>query len=106
MKNEDRLLISAAIMVEALIVAYWRDAGEEMQTLLAGAEFDVVPVTADQARRIAAAHGKWGRGAKTAGFNFGDCFAYDLAKANDCPLLYVGQDFAKTDVKSALKKAR
>lgn len=104
MKAEDRLLISAATVVEALIVAYRRGASEEMRTLLDGAEFDVIPVTAEQTRRIAGAHAKWGRGAKTAGLNFGDCFAYDLAKANDCPLLYVGRDFAKTDVKSALKK--
>jgi ribonuclease VapC len=103
MKAEDRILISAATVVEALIVAHRRDVSEEMKTLLDGAELDVVPVTADQARRIADAHAKWGRGAKTAGLNFGDCFAYDLAKQNDCPLLYVGRDFAKTDVKSALK---
>jgi ribonuclease VapC len=106
MKVEDSLLISAATAVEALIVAYWRDAGAEMQILLDGAELDVIPVTADQTRRIAAAHAKWGRGARTAGLNFGDCFAYDLAKANDCPLLYAGKDFAKTDVKSALKSKR
>jgi uncharacterized protein with PIN domain len=34
--------------------------------------------------------------------NFGDCFAYVLAKERGCPLLYVGDNFAKTDVKSAL----
>ena len=33
--------------------------------------------------------------------NFGDCFAYALAKASDEPLLYKGQDFSKTDVRSA-----
>ena len=104
MKAEDRLLNSAATVVEALIVAHRRDAREEMRTLLDGAEFDIVPVTADQTRRIAGAHARWGTGAKTAGLNFGDCFSYDVAKANDCPLLYVGRDFAKTDVKSALKK--
>ncbi len=37
-----------------------------------------------------------------AGLNFGDCFAYEVAKAHDCPLLYVGADFARTDLKSAL----
>jgi ribonuclease VapC len=106
MKAEDRLLISAATVVEALIVAHRRGASAEMQTLLDGAEFDIIPVTANQTRRIADAHAKWGRGAKTAGLNFGDCFAYDVAKANDCPLLYVGRDFAKTDVKSALKNKK
>lgn len=32
---------------------------------------------------------------------FGDCFAYDLAKTNDCPLLYVGLDFGQTDISKA-----
>jgi ribonuclease VapC len=31
-----------------------------------------------------------------------DCFAYELAKENACPLLYVGDDFAKTDIESVL----
>jgi ribonuclease VapC len=34
----------------------------------------------------------------TAALNFGDCFAYEVAKENGCPLLYVGDDFAKTDL--------
>ena len=42
-----------------------------------------------------------GLGMNPAGLNFGDCFAYDLAKTSDCPLLYVGLDFARTDITSA-----
>jgi ribonuclease VapC len=34
--------------------------------------------------------------------NFGDCFAYELTKAHDCRLLYVGDDFSLTDVRRAL----
>jgi len=34
------------------------------------------------------------------GLNSGDCFAYEIAKSHDCPLLYVGEDFARTDVSS------
>jgi ribonuclease VapC len=45
-------------------------------------------------------HGK-GFGA-TAGLNFGDCFSYALAKALGAPLLYIGDDFGKTDIASAL----
>ena len=45
---------------------------------------------------------KWGKGVNPAGLNFGDCFAYQVAKANGCPLLYVGEDFARTDVRSAI----
>jgi len=77
-----------------------------VQSLIDELGFEIVPATNASARRAADAHAKWGRGAKTAGLNFGDCFAYDVAKANDCPLLYVGRDFAKTDVKSALKNKK
>jgi ribonuclease VapC len=37
-----------------------------------------------------------------AALNFGDCFAYEVAKEHACPLLYVGDDFSKTDIESAL----
>ena len=101
---ESHLLISAGTLTEALIVASGRNLRDEMQGLIDTGGFEIVPVTNASARRLADAHAKWGRGAKTAALNFGDCFAYDVAKANDCPLLYVGRDFAKTDVKSALGK--
>jgi ribonuclease VapC len=63
---------------------------------------DVVSVTPASARRIAAAYGQWGRGAHSAGLNFGDCFSYELAKEHACPLHYVGDDFSKTDLTSAV----
>lgn len=44
----------------------------------------------------------YGKGRHPAGLNFGDCFAYALAKNRDAPLLFVGGDFAKTDVKRAI----
>lgn len=44
---------------------------------------------------------RYGKGKHPAGLNFGDCFAYALAKALDAPLLFKGGDFAKTDVKCA-----
>jgi ribonuclease VapC len=102
LKADDRLLISAGTLTEALIVAQARSCGSALEDLISSLDFEIVPVTADTARRAAAAHARWGRGAKTAGLNFGDCFAYDVSKQSRCPLLYVGRDFAKTDVKSAL----
>lgn len=102
LKTDDRLLISAGTLTESLIVARGRNCGTDMQTLLEGLGLEVVPVDAAGARRAASAHARWGRGARSAGLNFGDCFAYDVAKENDCSLLYVGRDFAKTDIKSAL----
>lgn len=52
------------------------------------------------AMRARIAHGR-GFGA-SAGLNFGDCFAYALAKVLDAPLLFVGDDFSRTDLRSAL----
>ena len=39
---------------------------------------------------------------RAADLNFGDCFAYDLARSHNCPLLFIGNDFAKTDIRSAI----
>jgi ribonuclease VapC len=66
--------------------------------LLDQLDCEVVPVTAAVARRIGDAYARWGRGMHPAALNFGDCFAYELAKAHNCPLLFVGENFAKTDV--------
>lgn len=49
------------------------------------------------------AYMQYGRGVHRAGLNLGDCFAYALAKQLDAPLLYKGNDFALTDVRSALQ---
>ncbi len=98
----DRLLISAGTVAEALIVAGRRNVGEEMGRLIDGLGFETVSVTSTASRRIAEAYGTWGKGIHPAALNFGDCFAYAVAKEHGCPLLYVGEDFARTDVARAL----
>ncbi|HLG89583.1 MAG TPA: type II toxin-antitoxin system VapC family toxin [Alphaproteobacteria bacterium] len=102
LEADDEILISAGTVAEALIVSAQRNLGAEMTRLIDGLGFDVVPVTSATARRIADAYGRWGKGIHSAAFNFGDCFAYELAKEHVCRLLYVGNDFAKTDIDSAL----
>jgi ribonuclease VapC len=99
LEKEDEILISAATIAEALIVAARRNVGEEMATLIDGLGFNAVAVTPASARRVAQAYARWGQGVHAAGLNFGDCFAYELAREHDCPLLYVGGDFARTDIK-------
>jgi ribonuclease VapC len=89
-------------VAEALIVAARRNVGEEVARLIDGLGFEIVSVTSASARRIAAAYARWGRGQHPSGLNFGDCFSYELAKEHSCPLLYVGDDFSKTDLQSAL----
>ena len=102
LEEEPDLLISAGTLAEALIVAARRNLVEEMNRLIDGLGFDIVSVTPASARRIAAAYARWGRGTHPAGLNFGDCFSYEVAKEHSCPLLYVGEDFAKTDLESAV----
>jgi ribonuclease VapC len=102
LEAEDRLLISAGTVAEALIVAGRRNVGEEVAQLIDGLGFEIVSVTPASARRIVEAHEKWGKGVHPAALNFGDCFAYDVAKEHDCPLLYVGEDFSQTDIEGAL----
>lgn len=100
--EQDEVLISAVTVAEALIVSARRSVAQEMTDIIDGLGFEVVPVTPAAARRIAQAYQRWGKGMDAAALNFGDCFAYELAKENGCPLLYVGDDFSRTDVQSAL----
>ncbi|CUS45807.1 MAG: type II toxin-antitoxin system VapC family toxin [Pseudomonadota bacterium] len=105
LEEESDLVISAGTVVEALIVAARRNVGEELTGLIEGLGFGIVPVTSASARRIADAYARWGKGVHPAGLNFGDCFAYETAREHECRLLYVGDDFARTDIESALPDA-
>jgi ribonuclease VapC len=102
LEADDSLLISAATMAETLIVAAQRNVGDEVSRLLEELGLEVIAVTAASARRIARAYAQWGKGINPAALNYGDCFAYDVAKQHGCPLLYVGDDFSKTDLESVI----
>ena len=99
---ETDVLVSAGTVAEALIIAARRNVGEEMASLIDGLGFEIVTVTPASARRIAEAYGRWGKRVHPAGLNFGDCFAYEVAKEHSCRLLFVGDDFSNTDVESVL----
>ena len=78
------------------------DATEDLKRLLAACATTVAPVDEDLAGR---AHGAWrryGKGRHPAGLNFGDCFSYALAISLRLPLLFKGEDFARTDVTPAI----
>ena len=102
LETEGDFLMSAGTLAEALIVAARRNVGEEMERLISGLGFEIAAVTPASARRVAHAYQQWGKGAHAAALNFGDCFAYEAAKQHGHPLLYVGKDFAQTDVEAAL----
>ncbi len=99
---EDVILISAGTVAEALIVSARRNVGEEVASLINGLGLDIVTVTSASAWRISQAYGQWGKSVHPAALNFGDCFAYEVAKEHGCRLLYVGDDFSRTDIGSVL----
>ena len=98
LEKPERVLISAGTLAEALIVAERRGVRDRLNRLVEGLPMEVVSVTAAMAWRVAEAADRWGKGLHPAGLNFGDCFAYALAKERACPLLFVGNDFRKTDI--------
>ena len=100
----DDPLISAATLVEASIVMQARTGDEgvrDLDDLLAVAGVRPVAVDADQAVLARQAFVRSGKARSPAGLNFGDCFAYALARAMDRSLLFKGEDFAQTDVDAA-----
>lgn len=84
------------------MVASRKGLAAEMDRLITGAGMEVIPLIEADAVRAADAYKRWGKGVHPAGLNYGDCFAYALTQVRKCPLLYVGNDFSKTDVQSAL----
>lgn len=97
--------ISAANLLETWMVLDRRGVPEGTalaERILARFDFAVEPVTAEQ---VAIARKAWARYGKGSGhpaqLNFGDCFAYALAKRLDEPLMFVGNDFVHTDVQTA-----
>lgn len=99
-----RRLISSATLVECSIVIEARHgeaAGRELDLFLHRAKVQTVAVDQEQAELARAAWRRHGKGRHRAGLNFGDLFAYALARASGEALLYKGDDFAKTDVVSA-----
>ena len=100
------LAISAVTLAEARIVAARRDLTAEMDALVEGLALEVESVTDETARRVAETYATWGKGVHPAALNFGDCFAYATAMSRKAPLLYLGEDFAQTDVRSAMPQDR
>jgi ribonuclease VapC len=99
--------ISAANWLEAAaVIDGSRDpvASRQFDDLIGVARILVAPVTEQQARIARAAYRDFGKGSgHPAGLNFGDCFAYALAKDTGEPLLFKGRDFARTDIVPALQ---
>ena len=97
----DALVISAATLTEVRIVAAGKTLQPSLDALLDGLGMEVGEVDEAFAELAAAAYVRWGKGFHPARLNYGDCFSYALAQLYDCPLLYIGDDFAQTAVVSA-----
>ena len=94
-------LVSAATLLETALVIEARKGepgGRELDTLIQKAEVVVVPVDEEHVSEARRAYRRFGKGRHIAGLNFGDVFAYALARTADKPLLFKGDDFARTDI--------
>jgi ribonuclease VapC len=106
LENADAALMSNANFLEVVIVLIRRYGAAGLSRLdrvQATFPVELRDVDAVQLDLAIDAYARFGRGTgHPAGLNFGDCFAYALAKAADAPLLYKGGDFAMTDVAAAI----
>ena len=97
-------LISAATLLETAMVIEGRfgeAGGAELDLWLHKAAIEVVNVSAEAADQARRAWRRYGKGRHPASLNYGDCFSYALAALSGEPLLFKGDDFAKTDILAA-----
>ena len=96
--------LSAATLVELSIVVQARFGAEgqaDLDLFLRTAQVEIVSFNQEQAQLARAAFARYGKGRHRAGLNLGDCFSYALARFLDEPLLFKGDDFVHTDLRSA-----
>jgi ribonuclease VapC len=101
----EAVVMAAPTLVETTLVAEGRTRDgmrDRLDALLSEAGAEIVPFTAEHAALARDAWRRYGKGRHPAGLNLGDCFSYALAKARSEPLLFKGDDFARTDVKAAI----
>ena len=91
--------LEAAFVVEGRA---WMAGGHELDIFIERAAIELVPVSVEHMQAARRAWRRFGKGNHPARLNFGDCFAYALAEVTGEPLLYKGEDFALTDLESAL----
>jgi ribonuclease VapC len=98
-------LISIASVLEASIVLegrYGEVASRELDFFLSQVGVEIVPVDRDQLAEARRGWRRFGRGRHPAGLNYGDLFSYALSRTTGEPLLFKGDDFARTDVARVL----
>ena len=100
LQSEKRLVSAASVLETGMVLEAKRGeaAGREFDLFLVKVNLEIVPVDADQVEIARSAWRRYGKGRHAAGLNFGDCFAYALAKFSGEKLLAKGEDFRETDV--------
>jgi ribonuclease VapC len=101
-EDDPTRLVSAATLLETALVVEARKgeaAGHQLDLLLHKADVVVVPVDAEQIAEARRAYRRYGKGRHEAGLNYGDLFAYALSRTSGEPLLFKGNNFARTDVR-------
>jgi len=102
----ESLTMSAGTLLEiGTVVLHKRGARRlpELYNLIAISRIEIASLTESHAREAIDAYSRFGKCTRhPAQLNFGDCFSYALAKSLDQPLLYKGDDFSQTDIRSAL----
>lgn len=104
MASSPRRLIGRATELELHVVMQAKAGREPVDALIARFLQTVERVDFGEAHLAAAtaAFDRFGKGRHPASLNYGDCMAYATARVAGCPLLYKGEDFARTDIRSAL----
>lgn len=95
-----RLLSAASLLETAIVIEsrYGTAGGQKLDLLLEKAQIRVESVTVEQISVARFAYQSYGKGKHKASLNFGDCFAYALAKVTGENLLCKGDDFSQTDL--------
>ncbi len=96
--------VGAPTLAEAgavLTARVGRKATSLLSRLVQEAGMTVIPFTEDHWRLAVEAYARFGKGRHAAALNFGDCLTYAVARVAERPLLFVGGDFAKTDLAPA-----
>ena len=85
----------------ALTIKLQRDAGAVVEQFLAESGVTVLPFSREHVSIFLEAFLRYGKGRHAARLNMGDCFSYATTKLAGQPLLFVGDDFTRTDLPAA-----
>lgn len=102
---QDVRMSAASYLETSIVIDKYRDAAlsASLDDMIQDAQIIIEPVTVEQARIARQAYRDYGKGSgHPANLNFGDCFSYALARAKREPILFKGEDFIHTDLRSAV----